>query len=47
MLYYLTKILKKGVFKRERRGTEIRSLEIVLYFLGLSFRDVSRLLKGL
>ena len=48
MLYYLTKILKKkGVFKRERRSTEIRSLAIVLYFLGLSFRDVSRLLKAM
>jgi len=47
MLYYLTKILKKkGVFKRER-STEIRSLAIVLYFLGLSFRDVSRLLKAM
>ena len=38
---------KKGVFKRERRSTEIRALAIVLYFLGLSFRDVSKLLKAM
>ena len=47
MLYYLTRILKKkGLFKRERRSTEIRALAIVLYFSGLSFRDVSKLLKA-
>ena len=48
MLYYLTRILKKkGLFKRERRSTEIRALAIVLYFSGLSFRDVSKLLKAM
>jgi len=32
MLYYLAKILKKrGIFKRERRSTEIRALGIILY----------------
>ena len=48
MLYYMTRILKKrGIFKRERRSTEIRALGIILYFLGLSFRDVSKLLKAM
>ena len=48
MLYYLTRILKKkGLFKRERRSTEIRALAIVLYFSGLSFRDVSKILRAM
>ena len=48
MLYYLTRILKKkGLFKRKMRSTEIRALPIVLYFFGLSFREVGKLLKEL
>jgi transposase-like protein len=48
MLYYLTRILKKrGIFRRERRSAEIRALAIILYYLGLSFRDVSKLLRGM
>ncbi len=46
MLYYSTKILKrKGLFKRERRSTYIRTLAVILYHLGLSFRDVSKILN--
>ena len=48
MLYYLTRILKKrGIFRRERRSAEIRALAIILYYLGLSFRDVSKLLRAM
>ena len=48
MLYYLTRILKnKEIFKRERIRTEIRALAIILYFSGLSFRDVSKILKAM
>ena len=46
MLYYLVRILKKkGIFKRRR--TEVRALAIILYFSGLSFRDVSKILRSM